>query len=108
MRQRKSHPPFVVKIEAGYEIELDSDRLAVSVAVLPHWFNRESFLATSAFFVTYPSQFRPDRVHSGSGPRMSILYFVQSIVSFPTSGAVGEGSTRSVAGSAISIIIPTN
>jgi hypothetical protein len=28
---------------------VDSDRPAVSVAVLPHWINRESFLATSAF-----------------------------------------------------------
>jgi hypothetical protein len=42
-----SHPPFVFEIKAGYEIDrVDSDRLAVSVAVLPHWTNRESFLAT--------------------------------------------------------------
>jgi hypothetical protein len=40
---------------------VDSDRLAVSVAVLPHWIERESFLATSAFMQTnsetsaYPS-----------------------------------------------------
>jgi hypothetical protein len=36
---------------------VDSDRLAVSVAVLPHWINRESFLATLAFPGANPNAF---------------------------------------------------
>jgi hypothetical protein len=34
---------------------VDSDRLAASVALLPHWINRESFLATGIFEADYYS-----------------------------------------------------
>src|SRR5581483_6216677 len=46
--------------------------------------------------------------HSGSGPRISILYFAQRRASFSKSGVEGGGKTRSAAGTAISVIIPTN
>jgi hypothetical protein len=52
MRQRHSHPPFVVKIDAGCEIEEIQIVLGVSVAGLHHCIDRERFLATSAFSVT--------------------------------------------------------
>jgi hypothetical protein len=51
MRQRKFHPPFVVKIEAGYEIERTQIVSLSALLYCPIWINRESFLAPWAFSV---------------------------------------------------------
>ena len=52
MRQRKPHPPFVVKIKGGREIELTQIVSVSALLGLHHCINRESFLAACAFFVT--------------------------------------------------------
>jgi hypothetical protein len=53
MRQRKSHPPFVIKIEAGRKVELTQIVSVSALLDLPRCINRESFLAACAFFITY-------------------------------------------------------
>jgi len=91
------HPPFVVKIEAGCEIEETQIRSMSALLGLSHCINREPFPATSAFFRTdanirhaaFSSERLSFRNHMSVDPRSQQLQYLDVAIANLKGVAIG-------------------